>query len=151
MGNDHKIYALINPLDSRVFYIGCTKNDVYCRLSSHICEGKISDMSYGMIAKKEQIISSIINSGNKPKLIILRRTSKNLSTLWEHYYYLIYYNAGIELAQYSVIKNPSAEQIEWLLKKGIPKDSMKGNTANQWQIHRVYEENRKSIRKLEKK
>lgn len=59
------IYALINPIDDAVFYIGCTHSP-WERLAQHITESKSSD-SY-----KSKIIQEIKSTGHDVEMLILR-------------------------------------------------------------------------------
>lgn len=66
--NYHVIYALVNPIDNRVFYIGCTKSKPEQRLNSHMREKAITYKKY--------IISEIKKINKIPLIIVLETVKK---------------------------------------------------------------------------
>lgn len=59
------VYALVNPLNNKIFYVGATSSPENVRLSAHCSE-------IGNNAKGE-IICSILDAGERPILMILEQ------------------------------------------------------------------------------
>lgn len=87
------IYALINPLNQEVFYIGATV-DPYMRLRQHICE-----MNYAGSYKAKVIDKLVCEHGIDPELLILDTTSFNDAAYWENFYIGYYKFLGFYLPQ----------------------------------------------------
>lgn len=61
------IYALINPVDNSIFYVGKTTYKIRYRVNCHIQE------SNKRKSKKDIIINDLKNAGSRPKFKILQR------------------------------------------------------------------------------
>lgn len=59
------IYALVNPLDSAIFYVGSTQETLHRRLQNHINDAKVKSRP---VSEK---IRNIIESGAKPMIVLL--------------------------------------------------------------------------------
>lgn len=59
------IYALVNPTNNSVFYVGATSSPLVVRLSAHCSEITGNN--------KSKIISEIIKFGSKPKIVMLEK------------------------------------------------------------------------------
>lgn len=66
------IYALINPTDGRVFYIGQSKN-VYVRVLEHINKSHLNK------TPKDEILTSLMKAGLMPKYEVLEEIEVNLN------------------------------------------------------------------------
>lgn len=86
------IYALINPIDNYVFYIGATTNPVI-RLKTHI-SGRNLDDSFKNIQ-----LQKIISNGDKPELLVLDQCLNKDATFWENFYIDLYSSFGFCLVQ----------------------------------------------------
>lgn len=86
------IYALINPLEDKVFYIGATVNP-YTRLDQHI-----SGRNYNG-NKKQSLIHDIIVSGAEPEILILDNTDLENANYWEEFYISLFRSFGFTLHQ----------------------------------------------------
>jgi len=76
------VYALIDPSNGEIFYIGCTVNPA-TRLSLHISNSKTYQISYN---RKERRIREILAKGLKPELKILEETTVKDQRDREHYW-----------------------------------------------------------------
>lgn len=85
------IYALINPLNNKVFYIGATVN-LSLRLSQHCCDSAI-------FTPKTKIIEEIKSHGKKVKIKLLRTTTVKKASYWEKFYYDFYTSVKHKLHQ----------------------------------------------------
>jgi hypothetical protein len=84
------IYALINPMDNQVFYIGASI-DPYHRLGSHIsCRNYDGN-------KKEQIIHDLVSFGMEPEMLIIDETTFALAGYWEEFYFNLYKFYGFDV------------------------------------------------------
>lgn len=83
------IYALINPLDNDVFYIGATVNPI-ARLSLHI-------RSYGTTDKRYRVLSLLYNIDIEPEMLILDTATLQDAGYWEVFYTDLYRSYGFEL------------------------------------------------------
>lgn len=94
------IYALINPINNHVFYIGASA-DVQKRLICHIAERRQSD------SFKNKKIIEILSVGLKPELLVIDECNPDDATFWENFYMDLYSSYGFELRQsrYSVYTN----------------------------------------------
>jgi hypothetical protein len=60
---DYKVYAMINPIDNSMFYIGCTKQPMYVRINQHYTE-----VGYG---DKDRMIEKLALNGMVPIIDVL--------------------------------------------------------------------------------
>jgi hypothetical protein len=64
------IYALVDPRNEELFYIGKTRNELRKRLDLHNTKARKGDKT-----PNASRILEILNSGNKPKIILLEETT----------------------------------------------------------------------------
>lgn len=86
------IYALINPINKSIFYVGATKNPTQ-RLRDHI-----SGRNTNYNVAKSKIIIDIINSGQQPELLVLDTITTNIN-FWEEFYISLFLSYGFTLTQ----------------------------------------------------
>lgn len=85
------IYALINPINNQVFYIGATINPI-SRLSLHRHSMGLND------TKKDAIFYSLVSSHNiEPELFILDTCSLEDANFWEVFYTDLYISYGFDI------------------------------------------------------
>ena len=85
-----KIYKLIDPRDSRTFYVGKTKTSLKDRLKHHIYESKKKKRT-----EKHKLILEILDSGQNPIIKTVKRIKNNTKQRWqdiERYYISKYPN-----------------------------------------------------------
>lgn len=88
-----QIYALINPLDNQVFYVGATINP-HTRLRQHI-----ASMSH-CGNQKEKLINTLLNThGVEPEMFILDTCTIDESGFWETFYTDLFRMYGFNLAK----------------------------------------------------
>lgn len=64
MRGKYSIYALVNPLDGKVFYVGATRNTLQQRLSGHL----FSSLAHGgFMIKRANLISLIMKKKKKTR------------------------------------------------------------------------------------
>lgn len=63
------VYALIDPRDGAVRYVGCTNNPEH-RIADHICEARTKETNQG----KKRWILSILADGLRPVMEVLQKT-----------------------------------------------------------------------------
>lgn len=85
------IYGLINPITSKLFYIGATKN-IKSRVGGHI-HGRQSNRL------KRDEIESIINLGEKPEILILDECDISEVQFYENFYMDLFKSYGFTLLQ----------------------------------------------------
>lgn len=85
------IYALINPLNNQVFYVGATEDPV-SRLSAH-------KTSLSGKTEKRGIIIAIRNSGLNLEMFILDTCHKEDVQFWEEFYIDLFFSFGFDLKQ----------------------------------------------------
>jgi hypothetical protein len=78
------IYALISPLDNKVFYVGATCQPVSKRLYQHCQETKHMPLQAQLI--KHTIINEIISTGLKPEIVQLDEVELCESSFFEDFY-----------------------------------------------------------------
>ena len=87
--NKAKIYALIDPTDNTIRYVGKTKNELYKRLRSHI-RSSIKNTR----TKKEYWINKLLESGIKPLIQLIEECDINKwedrEIYWINFYSKIY-------------------------------------------------------------
>lgn len=90
------IYALINPIDDQVFYIGATKN-LPQRISGHV------SYRYFRNDNKSKILRDIIEAGKKPEILCLDNCSGDDTAVrfLEEFYIDLFRSYGFNLPQYS--------------------------------------------------
>ncbi len=86
------IYALINPIDNSVFYIGCTHSP-WERLIQHITQSKNCD-SY-----KSTVIQEIKSTGHDVEMLVLDKCHISQASFWEEFYMQLYKSYGFTLKQ----------------------------------------------------
>lgn len=102
-----KIYALINPINDSVFYVGATFSELYVRLSGHLS-------SKGANNKKEIIINQIKFLGKRPEMLLLEEVQHTEAGFYEQFYMDLFKSFGFKLtnkykANYSEVYNGWAE------------------------------------------
>lgn len=83
------IYALINPINDHVFYIGCSEK-IYTRYKEHLYNEEAND-------KKTEIIKQITAAGKNPKLLLLEKVDLRDASFWEEFYIDLFKSYGYEL------------------------------------------------------
>mgnify|MGYP003472596943 CR=1 FL=1 len=83
------IYALINPLDNDVFYIGATVNP-RSRLSLHRCSG-------GSTNKTERVLAMLYEIDIEPEMVILDTATLQDAGYWEVFYTDLYRSFGFDV------------------------------------------------------
>lgn len=84
-----KIYALINPINSNVFYIGATSGKLYIRLSAHLtC--KNNNRKYSMVT----LIKSL---GLRPEMLLLDTVNKRDAAFYEQFYMDLFRSFGFDI------------------------------------------------------
>lgn len=68
MKKSGRIYALINPLELRIFYIGSTQHSLEERLKNHISKAKSTTNQNEQLSFE---INQILDKGSKPSIIEL--------------------------------------------------------------------------------
>lgn len=91
------IYAILDPRDNSVFYVGATSIKLKYRLSQHIKEGCGKS---GMQKRKKDKISSILKSGGVPIIKLLKVVNKCDVDKWKRRYALSFQRKGFELLQH---------------------------------------------------
>lgn len=86
------IYALINPINNWVFYIGASMYPEK-RLLSHIYNSKYN------YSEKEKIISDIISKGQSVEMLILEECKFKDVTFLENFYLDLFKSYGFNLTQ----------------------------------------------------
>jgi predicted GIY-YIG superfamily endonuclease len=92
------IYALVNPFNDNIFYIGASVNPK-SRLSGHINKKKYSYCGCPEWFKII-LIEDIIKQGKKPIVVTLKEIQKEDAAYWEEYYYRLFVFYGFELYQF---------------------------------------------------
>jgi len=69
-GTTYYIYALQNPIDGNIFYVGMTKMDIKSRYIAHISESRIKNDEHKN-KDKNSLIQSIIKENKKPILHLI--------------------------------------------------------------------------------
>ncbi len=85
------VYALLDPRDGRVRYIGCTSNPTR-RLKAHISDGR-----RGHQTSKARWIASLLELGARPQLTILESVTTADGPNAEARWLRIFHNAGAPL------------------------------------------------------
>lgn len=85
------IYALINPLNNKIFYVGASINPLL-RVRDHYSDSAIPTPKSGLIKK-------IKDSGRKPKYVILKQTTVKYASKWEKFFYNKCKNEGCIMHQ----------------------------------------------------
>lgn len=91
------IYALINPLNDHVFYVGCTI-ETWNRLKSHISEAKKDDNN----DFKSIVIREILKSGKDVEILTLEKCDIKEASFLEEFYINLFRFYGFDLPQWSI-------------------------------------------------
>lgn len=83
------IYALVNPFDNRVFYVGCTET-IITRYKGHISDKNIN-------SEKVKLIKLITDKGKNPKIIKLETVDLKDASFWEEFYINLFNSFGYKL------------------------------------------------------
>jgi hypothetical protein len=83
------IYHLKDPRTGYIFYVGSTKHPVN-RLRNHISASKRKNCSRNMVYVRETLIRDILNSGHKPKMVVICKVKNISASLHERYWYHFY-------------------------------------------------------------
>lgn len=89
-----RVYALINPINDQVFYIGCTKN-MDKRLEAHYGNA----LEGGRRTYRNQVIDEIADKGMLIDYMILEKCSVGMSSYWEEFYIELFRSYGYHLPQ----------------------------------------------------
>src|SRR5579872_1866438 len=103
------IYCLIDPRNDKPFYVGATEKPK-TRLSGHITRAKstlefaidiknTNGLKYFPQSRKTLIICDILDSGTRPKLVILYECSPYCVQFYETFFYLALSSQGFDLHQ----------------------------------------------------
>lgn len=93
MNKEVKIYALINPLNNYVFYIGATTSNLNKRLNEHISERNSRNN------KKNVLIKELILNNMEPEILELDVVSVLDASFFEIFYQQLYTSYGFNLLQ----------------------------------------------------
>lgn len=80
------IYALVNPIDSSVFYVGATGDYLYNRLSNHLYS-----KNKGALADK------IRSLGVRPEMLLLEIVHHDQAEFYEQFYMDLFRTFGFAL------------------------------------------------------
>jgi len=86
------IYALIDPTNNELFYIGKTRCELSKRLHLHVCHSR-----KGNTTKTCQRIRAILAQGSYPKIVTIALTNAREWHIVEDEYIKAYKNAGYNL------------------------------------------------------
>jgi hypothetical protein len=109
------IYALINPIDDTVFYIGSTKYHLKYRLSGHL------NITNGCRKDRAELITTILDAGLKPEIFLLDTTTVSESGKLEEFYYYLFKSYGYNLMQSKTgfhYTKSITSRIEWDVESG---------------------------------
>lgn len=96
------IYALVNPINKEIFYIGATAN-LDSRFSTHISFSKVKD------TPKDIYIRQILSKGLRPELLVLDTCEPFHAWFWEEHYINLYRSWGFSLIQSSSYQKYSVD------------------------------------------
>lgn len=99
MNKEIRIYALINPLDNSVFYIGATKHPIEFRLKQHCYNYQRKVPKEGIMRRRVVLIEEIQKNGYQPQVKLLIECIRDKASEFEKYYYDYFSNLGYELLQ----------------------------------------------------
>jgi hypothetical protein len=88
------IYALINPLDDNIFYVGCT-SCTWNRFKQHISSAKSGNTDY-----KSQIIREIRSLNKEMEMLVLEDCDVMEATFLEEFYINLFKSYGFTLSQW---------------------------------------------------
>jgi len=86
------IYALINPINNSVFYIGCT-HCPWVRLNQHISQSRKDN------TQKSIIIQEIKKARYDIEMLILDKCQVDNASFWEEFYIELFKSYGFDLKQ----------------------------------------------------
>ncbi len=117
------IYALINPLNDLVFYVGASTYPER-RLYDHL-----NGMNYGESLKNDQL-RQISKEGEIPELLILEQCDLKSASYWEEFYIHLFRYYGFSLCQtrtsgYHEGKDKHAKILTTTVKNGLVTASLK--------------------------
>src|SRR5687767_11992796 len=84
------IYALINPIDDSIFYVGASMYP-HTRLLQH-CSSDFNTF-------KGEIICKILEQGKRPELLILEKVEYDQAAICEDFYVDLFKSFGFKLKQ----------------------------------------------------
>jgi len=96
--NTINIYALINPINNEVFYVGATKHPINIRLGGHL-SSNFSDYKTGVVVDRVNLINAIQEKGKNPEIRLLKEVPLDEVDFYEKYYYDYYVSHGCNLLQ----------------------------------------------------
>jgi hypothetical protein len=118
-----RIYALVNPINDEIFYVGCTYCSLKTRLNNHI--------GGSWRNKKYYTIKSILRKGIKPEIFDIDVVPFVLSSFWERFYHDLFQSFGFELHQhknffnyYQMHNDKGINRYRWIEKLEINEDSI---------------------------
>lgn len=88
------IYALINPINDSVFYIGVTVQPLDKRLKGHLTERK-----EWYTTKKADCIREILAANLVPEILLLDVTTIDQTSFYEVFYMDLFHSFGFTLLQ----------------------------------------------------
>lgn len=129
-----KIYALINPISRKPFYVGATVHNLNKRLSGHLSEVKNKKLTLDYKLPKQVMIGNIrfhrqstilyiLSKGRSVGIRLLREVPLKDAGFFERYYYQLFTDQGIIIFQspghttYTQKINAEIESRKWLAKR----------------------------------
>jgi hypothetical protein len=84
----YKVYGIVNPINNELFYIGCTKVELYKRIYCHHKERSVFDDSAPV--SKNKRIKALISIGVKPEVKVFyyikdRKTALGVEKCLTHF------------------------------------------------------------------
>lgn len=94
-----KIYALFNPIDKNIFYIGATSSDLNVRLAAHCVPYYYADNKRSFGKKKSDYIFQLKEYNTKPEIMLLEEVNHDDVDKVEEFYYYLFKSYGFTLIQ----------------------------------------------------
>jgi len=94
-----KIYALLNPIDNNVFYVGATSSELKVRLSAHCSPYCYIDTRPTFGKKKADYIFNLKEYNKAPEIILLEEVNFEDVDRTEEFYYYLFKSYGFTLIQ----------------------------------------------------
>ncbi len=95
----YNIYALIDPRNNNVFYIGATRQALHTRLQGHLFKLSGKSKNNSLSDQRKETIFSILKSKKQVIIKLLEVTDSNSVRMLEESYYYKYFNLGHKLLQ----------------------------------------------------
>jgi hypothetical protein len=94
-----KIYALLNPIDHNVFYVGATTSELKIRLSAHCSRYCYIDNRPTFGKKKADYIYNLKEYNAVPEIMLLEEVNFEDVDRTEEFYYFLFKSYGFTLIQ----------------------------------------------------